>query len=470
MKRSLFVPFLLRAAAAVGATLALGMATGHLWLAIPAGLLAAAWLAHSAAKLVEDTLANLRPDRPTPAMQPDFTEYEELATAIEKRLAREAAGSAAMAASQRRLEVLLDSMRDLVLAVDEMGRIIWSNAPMRQLSTGAPGTPGHTGSAASVRLGHNLVQSIREPEVLQCMREALEEGLAAERAAVRFSTGRIFAVTAGPMPGGALLVLRDITRMEQLERTQREFVANVSHELRTPLTSVAGYVDILLDETPTEPPVNARRREFLEAIAKNAMRMERLTEDLLALARVESNENPMQLATVPSADLLHEAAEAVSGYLQEGAHGETGATLRLDIGTEAEAVADRHAVVQVLSNLVENAVNYGRGPDGVRIVMAVEPGGRDTGMLLFSVADSGPGIALEHRERIFERFYRADRTRSRETGGTGLGLSIAKHLVEAQGGSLWVETELGHGSRFCFTLPVAPAAAPVTPQPKEMAD
>ena len=445
MKRSLFLSLFLRALTALCLVAALLLWHPDVWVALPIGLLAAAAMAYSSSSLVESSLAALQPasGMPLPA-RVKFSEYQALSTSIDARLERERLYATSLVEARRQLEVLLDSMRDLVLAVDAHGRILWANEPMRRHSSPQ--------AAGALRLGHHLVQSIREPEVLACMRIALEEHTAASRDAVRFSTGRIFSVSAEPMPSGAVLVLRDITRMEQVELTQREFVANVSHELRTPLTSVAGYVAILLDETPEQPASNARRREFLEAIAKNATRMERLTEDLLALARVEAEEDPLRLESLPAAEILSEAAEAVSGYVQEGV------VLDMRAAPEIDVLADRQAVVQVLSNLIENAINYGRGPRGVHVVVAATMHGdgnsQDRDMLTFSVSDSGPGIAMEHRERIFERFYRADKTRSRETGGTGLGLSIAKHLVEAQGGRLWVESELGRGSRFCFTLPL----------------
>ena len=318
-----------------------------------------------------------------------------------------------------------------------------------------------------MRAGHSLVQTIRAPEVLECVQAALDHGRLAERRSVSLPIGGIFAVSASPMPeGGAVVVLQDMTRMEQVERTQREFVANVSHELRTPLTSISGYVESLLEDERGGLFFTPHVREFLDAIHKSARRMGRLTDDLLAMARVDSGEQKLRPEPVEVGIVMREAEDAVAGLVREK-EGE------LDIGDypDAEVVADLDAIVQVLSNLIENALNYGAG---ARTARAVElnaeivatlsrsatggPAMEAAQEVLFSVRDYGSGIASEHLDRLFERFYRVDKTRSRESGGTGLGLSIAKHIVEAHRGRMWVESELGRGSRFCFTLPCAQPA------------
>jgi two-component system phosphate regulon sensor histidine kinase PhoR len=256
--------------------------------------------------------------------------------------------------------------------------------------------------------------------------------------------------------GGAVMVLREVTRVEQMERAQKEFVANVSHELRTPLTAIRGYVEILIDDVyADEDEVPAS--EFLRGILKNCARMERLTEDLLVLANVESREREIQPVPVDVETLVQEVVDATSGLFKEDVELHIGQVARVQV------LADVDAVVQVLSNLIENAIAYGRGIDGTVVILSAEGEAADEthGMVTFSVQDFGMGIALDHRERIFERFYRADKTRSRESGGTGLGLSIAKHLVEEHGGQIWVESDLGKGSRFCFTLPQAMRVAKV---------
>jgi two-component system phosphate regulon sensor histidine kinase PhoR len=254
--------------------------------------------------------------------------------------------------------------------------------------------------------------------------------------------------------GGAVVILRDVTRIEQVERTQTEFVANVSHELRTPLTSIQGYVEMLL-ESEGAPLSAASEHEFLLAILKSARRMARLTDDLLALARVESGEQKLEPRPVAVAALIREAEAVVAGVVKE-----KGGTLEVSMTAEGEVIADADAVVQIISNLIENALNYGRGPNGARVQLTAEQLPGHPQEVRFRIRDFGNGIAWEHLGRLFERFYRVDKARSRESGGTGLGLAIAKHLVESQRGRIWVESELGHGSSFYFTLPTQLSGVP----------
>jgi len=227
-------------------------------------------------------------------------------------------------------------------------------------------------------------------------------------------------------------------------------VANVSHELRTPLTSISGYVETLLDDERMSAGFSEDAREFLEAIHKSARRMGRLTDDLLAMARVDSGEQKLRPQPVEVAMIMHETQTLVAALVKE-----KGGQLEVGEIPDVEVMADVDAILQVLSNLIENALNYGRrGLEGalVELSAVLLPGGFH---VQFSVRDYGPGIASEHLGRLFERFYRVDKTRSRESGGTGLGLAIARHIVESHRGRLWVESELGQGSAFCFTLPCA---------------
>ena len=261
--------------------------------------------------------------------------------------------------------------------------------------------------------------------------------------------GRIFEINASPMPGGgAVAVLHDITRIEQVERTQRDFVANVSHELRTPLTSITGYVETLLDHESLSPMAE----EFLSTILKNATRMNRLTEDLLVMARVESAEQELHPAPVRADLLVRDAVEAMSGLVQD-----TESVLEIGAVTDRQVFADQDAVMQVLSNLIENAIKYGRTRENAhaRVVVTASEVVDPYPAVEFRVRDFGQGIGSEHLDRIFERFYRVDKARSRESGGTGLGLAIAQHMVQAQGGSIRAESELNRGSTFIFSLPVA---------------
>lgn len=344
------------------------------------------------------------------------------------------------------LEALLDSMQDAVVAVDSVGRIQWTNRAMQALVPDVY-------SRSAVRVGHALVHTVRDPEVLECMKTALEARTVCEKRTTSLAPGRIFEVNASPMPGGgAVAVLHDITQVEQVERTQRDFVANVSHELRTPLTSISGYVETLLDNEALTPMA----REFLETILKNASRMGRLTEDLLSMARVESRESKMNATAVRSDVLVRDAVAAMRGLVQDEE-----ATLEIGETTPAEVTADPDAMLQVLGNLIENGIKYGkrRGSGPSRVVISARAIDGVGGPVEFSVRDFGRGIASEHLERIFERFYRVDKARSRESGGTGLGLAIAKRMVESQGGTIRAESELNSGSNFLVTLPPAQPAS-----------
>jgi two-component system, OmpR family, phosphate regulon sensor histidine kinase PhoR len=453
MKRSLFLQILIRAAIACALLCAATLLVREVWVVVGLWLTVALLLASNIARLcrqddvaIEAAIVSLGEGREI-ELKPVLSEHDRQAATI-RAASEELQRSFAVSAERReKLEALLDSMQDAVTSIDSAGRIIWANKAMQRLVVDSFG---------SVRAGHSLVQTIRAPEVLDCVHIALETRKYSERRPVPLVPGRIFAVSASPMPeGGAVVILRDVTRIEQVERAQTEFVANVSHELRTPLTSIQGYVEMLL-ESDEHPLPAASEHEFLQAILKSARRMARLTDDLLALARVESGEQKLDPRPVAVAALVREAEAAVAGVIKE----KSGA-LEVNLVAEGEVIADTDAVVQILSNLIENALNYGRGPNGARVQLTVD---KPVGHMLevrFRVRDFGGGIAWEHINRIFERFYRVDKARSRESGGTGLGLAIAKHLVESQRGRIWVESELGHGSSFYFTLPTQSSGAGV---------
>ncbi len=239
---------------------------------------------------------------------------------------------------------------------------------------------------------------------------------------------------------GAILVFHDQTRIRQMENTRREFVANVSHELRTPLSLIKGYVETLLDGATADPELTAK---FLKTIDRHSNRLTNLIEDLLTISRLESGQITLQLRPVPLRgfvdDLLQELQKRAA---------ERGTTIRNVIPNGLEAAADPDRLEQVLVNLIENAIKYGKAGGQIEIGGAA----REEGVEL-CVSDDGPGIPPEARDRVFERFYRVDRARSRETGGTGLGLSIVKHIVQSHGGKVWLESEPGRGATFRFTLP-----------------
>jgi two-component system phosphate regulon sensor histidine kinase PhoR len=361
-----------------------------------------------------------------------FDEIGQVATALDATAQRLEQSFREVRTGQQQLETLLNSMQEAVLAVSADGKVQWANRVMSGLL------------ASGVRLGAPVVETVRDPDFLRAITEAIETGGVRNTSATSILPGRYYNVTAAPMRGaGAVAVLYDVTEIERVEKTRRDFVANVSHELRTPLTSIQGYAETLLESTNQGP-----ERDFLEIIRKNAVRMASLTEDLLTLARVESGEVAFRFRPVAPAAMLEEVAKSFR---------EMARSQRVDLVVETPAErsvkADTDAVHQVLANLIDNALKYASG--GGKIVL----GARDAGASVeFYVRDFGPGIASEHLPRLFERFYRVDKARSRESGGTGLGLAIAKHIVRAHGGVIRAESALGHGSTFLFTLPVAPVA------------
>jgi len=239
---------------------------------------------------------------------------------------------------------------------------------------------------------------------------------------------------------GTILVFHDLTRLKQLERTREEFVANVSHELRTPLSLIKGYVETLLDGARNNPEVADR---FLKIIERNTQRLDLLIQDLLTISALEAGR--MKLSLHPVA--LRPLVEKVFTDLKPPADNKN-ITLINQL-PDLTATADASRLEQVLANLVDNAIKYGRAQGHVSV------GGkeRDGGKVEIFVQDDGPGIPAESLDRVFERFYRVDKARSREQGGTGLGLSIVKHIVQAHGGEVWVKSEPGKGATFFFTLP-----------------
>jgi len=357
-------------------------------------------------------------------------EIGQVAASLDESAHQLEASFAALQTSQRQLETLLNSMEDAVIAVSADDRVQWANQTMDRL------VPQHT------RKNALLVETVRDPDFLTAVRGANEARRVFTARAASILPGRTFDVTAAPMPGGgAVAVLRDLTETERVEKTRRDFIANVSHELRTPLTSIQGYTETLLDSAPE----NIHAREFLDIIRKSALRMSRLTEDLLTLARVESGEQRFDIQPVAPADLLQEAVQS----FRELARAQN-VDLKVEDDAPVQVGADAEAIHQVFSNLIDNALKY--AASGGRIILGARP---IAGNVEFFVQDFGPGIPSEHLGRLFERFYRVDKARSRESGGTGLGLAIAKHIVLAHGGAIRAQSELNHGSTFLFTLPLA---------------
>jgi signal transduction histidine kinase len=304
--------------------------------------------------------------------------------------------------------------------------------------------------AARRLLDYQANRTIPELQVLfhhKDAREAVDATLRGETVPDRevLLDTRTCLLSARPLPGGgAVVVLHDLTDVRRLETIRRDFVANVSHELKTPLTSITGYAETLLTDAPDE--VTSRR--FLETILTNSRRMQRLVDDQLDLSRIESGHWRPAPRRVMAEPALREAWEAIE-LPSRARH-----TFAVAVAPGAESlVVDPEALRQVLANLYDNARRY--TPEGGRITAAAAPDGRG---IRISVRDTGSGIARDHLPRIFERFYRADPSRSRAEGGTGLGLAIVKHLVEAHGGRVWAESSLGEGTTiFCWFPSPAPA-------------
>ncbi|MGO8838323.1 MAG: sensor histidine kinase [Limisphaerales bacterium] len=238
---------------------------------------------------------------------------------------------------------------------------------------------------------------------------------------------------------GTILVFHDLTRLKQLERTREEFVANVSHELRTPLSLIKGYVETLLDGARSNPEVAER---FLKIIERNAQRLDLLIQDLLTISALEAGRIKLSLQPVE----LRPLAEKVFADLKPPADAKN--TVLANALPDLTVMADQNRLEQVFANLVDNAIKYGRA-QGTVTVGAKKT---DDGKIEVFVQDDGPGIPTEALDRVFERFYRVDKARSREQGGTGLGLSIVKHIVQTHGGKVWVKSEPGKGATFFFTL------------------
>jgi two-component system, OmpR family, phosphate regulon sensor histidine kinase PhoR len=408
-------------------------------LALIVAALASIWTSRRLERIVDVAARIERGDLRARVDDASLDEIGRVAIAIDRTAGQVERSFAALRSSQRQLETLLNSMQDAVIAVSADGLVQWASQPMDRLVR------------QRARLNAPVVETIRDPDFLATVNAATTTRSVKTARATSILPGRAFDVTAAPLPdGGAVAVLRDLTETERVEKTRRDFIANVSHELRTPLTSIQGYSETLLDSVSDS---DGHVREFLEIIRKNAARMARLTEDLLTLARVESGETRFETEPVPPIELLHDAEESFREIartqgvelqiIETGKNGDSIESLPL-------VLADREAIHQVFSNLIDNAMKYGR--TGGRVVLGA---GIGSGGIEFYVQDFGAGISSEHLPRLFERFYRIDKARSRESGGTGLGLAIAKHIMRAHGGSIRAESEIGRGSTFLFTLPVA---------------
>jgi two-component system phosphate regulon sensor histidine kinase PhoR len=343
-----------------------------------------------------------------------------------------------IARDRARTEATLSAMEDGVLAVDHRGIVLLANDALRRQL--APAEPA----------GRHYVEVLRQREVAQVLEEVLRTGERVRLEMEMRHPRRDYALAGVPFPGaegaphGAVLTFHDVTERRRLEHVRRDFVANASHELRTPLTSIKGFVEALEDGAVAEP---ATARRFLGKIRVHADRMVALVGDLLELSRLESGERPPRWEPVEPEALVE---EVVASFADTASRKDTG--LVQTGGGAPGVVSDPERLRGILENLVENAIKY--TPAGGRVEVSSRPGPQ--GSAEFVVSDNGPGIAAEHLPRIFERFYRVDKARSRDLGGTGLGLSIVKHLAEGMRATVSVESEPGRGTHFTVTVPARP--------------
>ena len=369
--------------------------------------------------------------------------FDAAAPRLEERIAR-------LEQDRRQLRAVLSGMAEGVIAIDERRRLLFANASADELFG--------LGTWAEGRL---LPELIRSPQVHEAIETTLdgpapyqgEITLASREGALR-APPRVLAVRGAPLvgspPPGAVLVFHDVTELRRLERMRQDFVANVSHELKTPLASIKAYTETLLDWALHDENVNVR---FLQRIEEQADRLNGLILDLLSLARLESGQEVYEHGPLALAGVVASCVESHRDRIEA-----KGLTLGLDLGPlddGTRVMADEEAVRQILDNLIDNAIKYTPEGGSVRVSCAMTGEG-----VALEVADTGIGIPRDDLPRVFERFYRVDKARSRELGGTGLGLSIVKHLVQSIGGQVSVASRVNAGSRFTVQLPLFHAEAP----------
>ncbi|TLY33431.1 MAG: PAS domain-containing protein, partial [Nitrospirae bacterium] len=324
-----------------------------------------------------------------------------------------------------------------------------------------PAMEGMVGRRDTEVLGRTYLEVIRQPRLNEFITEILKR-MTASSTEIVFGTGpeRTFQVQASPLVQGTeespglVLVFHDITDLRRHEQVRKDFVANVSHELRTPLTTIKGYIEALQDGGVDDREQRAR---FLETLRKQTDRLNLLITDLLLLAKIESGQVPLKQEPVALAGLIDRTVGLLRPLIDQKQH-----RVVVKIPAELPPIrGDEERLGQVFSNLLDNAIKY--TPEQGTITISAELGkaAPPPAMIEVSVVDTGIGIPLQDLPRIFERFYRVDKARSRELGGTGLGLSIVKHLVEGHGGAVIVESLPGRGTKFLVRLPMA--TTPVLP-------
>jgi two-component system phosphate regulon sensor histidine kinase PhoR len=333
---------------------------------------------------------------------------------------------------EARLRTILNSMVEAVFVTDEKGRVVLTNQALETLG------------AADV-VGRRAKNVIKSKELKIAIRRARKKGDAAVVELESVIGGKLRALRAqvAPLPGGAgvVTVLHDVTGLREADRIRRDFVANASHELRTPLTAIRAFAETLQDGALSDPET---AKAFVASIVRHTLRLQRLVEDLAQLSQAESPQHDDDAEPIDVRPVCAQSVSSLDSYAKK-----KGARLLLEM-PDQPLVADvsPRALEHVLINLVENAIKYSPAGAEVRVRLF-----RGDDQVVLEVRDQGPGIPEKYQRRIFERFYRVDKGRSRDEGGTGLGLSIVKNLVERMGGTVEVESEVDHGSLFRVSLP-----------------
>ena len=442
-------PILLRFAVPLDeADVALGSLRWSLWLSSAAILLVAAIASTLVSRGVSDRVERLQEFsrrvaegdfRPMPGGDSGDA-LEELCSSLNQTAARMDRTIRTLTEERNLSAAILGSMVEGVAVVNATERLVFANqgfADILELDV-----PPKSGSA--------LVEVVRQTELIEAVRRVLAGEPRVEAEIVtgtlrqHFFAATVAAVRAGETLG-AVVVLHDITELRKLERVRRDFVANVSHEFKTPLTAIQGFSETLLGGAIDDPQ---NRERFLGIILEHSRRLARLTDDLLKLSSMDADRLELEIRRVSVSELIEICLETTQ---HRAAEKEIDVELAHPgrIGDLPDIAGDRRRLAEILQNLLDNATQYTLA--GGRITVSAEARDAD---VVFTVTDTGIGIPKSDQSRIFERFYRVDAARSREAGGTGLGLAIAKHLVEVHGGRIWVESEIGQGSRFHFSVPI----------------
>ena len=367
-------------------------------------------------------------------------EFKALADAMNRMASALQVRIAELEGEKAKLSVILENMAEGVIAVDRNKKVLLINPTAETIFS----------AAKQSILGKGLLELVRNPKIDQMMEQAIQEqAIVTEEIELHRQEKKILkasAVGIGKSGGSVagILVLYDVTKIRNLENLRQEFVANVSHELKTPLTSIKGFIETLSGGALQDL---GRSRTFLKMMEEDADRLTRLIGDLLELSKIESNQIVLKLESV---DLKNELEKVVVAFDPRLKDKKITVQNRLSANGLPHVLADRDRLKQVLVNLFDNAIKFS-GEEG-KIAFEADMIGNQ---IRVSVEDMGIGIPEKAIPRIFERFFRVDQARSRELGGTGLGLAIVKHIIEAHGGSVSCESQLGQGSKFSFTLPIA---------------